>query len=363
MGARVLVTMAILAAVLMPQQGRAIEPQPMVTSGDGWQTWMVPKDAKLWRLEALLQDLRRDEKKPFRDMDSEAAGIQTPSQREKVLRQLGIQPVRIGRSLHMPKIQSPIKVVTRRLGFEWRKQAILTMPVYGRHKWITVLFQQDSNDQRYWRPYQVFYFDTHAERGFNVDFPYILGDEILPDDIHFMAVRHSNKNDPKGRQQVLTLFKSDEKRMREVFQETDFHWMAGKFAGNPTWHSHKLVFGNQRIDRTITERQYLYMEAEEWEEYEGLDPYRTVTGKERFSWNPMSFSFYHAQDELEKLRDNKMPFIRRHAARRLGLILKNSHEILEKAMQDDKDAYVRMQAALAIESIGDINALPAVEKH
>ena len=200
-------------------------------------------------------------------------------------------------------------------------------------------------------------FDTDPAKGLNFDWP-----DILDDAIPMMAVRHLEQNATYGNMQVMSLFKFDERRLRLTWQETDDHWRAGKFTGTPTWTKQNLKFGNQRIERTLTQSQHLYTEGEEIERYIGEEPYRVLKGKEIFSWNPMGFSFYHAEDELLKLKSNSLPEIRRQAARRLGLILKTSHAILEQAMLSDKDAMVRIQSALAIAAIGDPEALKSVEK-
>ena len=347
---------ALSMSVLIALPALALDSQPVVEHGQGYKTWMAPKDAKLWRLETLLYRLRHKDKS-WRNATSEQMGIEKATDRQKTVESLGIPKVRVGRSMHHPVIDEPVEVVTRRLGFEWRKHAILSFPAQGRREWFVVVLFQDSNDQDYWRPYQIFMFDTDPVAGLNFDWP-----DILDDAIPFMGVRHLDQNTAYGRAQVMSLFKYDEKRLRLTWQEVDTHWHAGKFAGNPTRMTQDLKFGNQRIERSLVQRQYLFMEREEWEAYKDTDPYRVVKGKERFSWNPLGFSFYHPEDELLKLKGNKVPEIRRQAARRLGLILKNRHKILEKAMQSDKDAMVRIQSALALEAIGDTRALPAIEK-
>ena len=92
----VLISLAAFAlAAVLPTDSRAISPQPVVEYAEGYKTWMAPKEAKRWRLETLLYELRQDNDKL----------------KDKTLKQLGIARVRVGRNLLRPKIDEPVQVV------------------------------------------------------------------------------------------------------------------------------------------------------------------------------------------------------------------------------------------------------------
>jgi hypothetical protein len=126
-----------------------------------------------------------------------------------------------------------------------------------------------------------------------------------------------------------------------------------------------LAYGNQHIIRKATFKHYDYTQRAEDGRYLEAPydkPKRVDHYTERFSYNPVDFSFYDSLTELEKLVRGKNPELRVQAARRLGSLLSTSHPQLEKAMLKDKDARVRIEAALAIASIADPAALPAVRQ-
>ena len=323
---------------------RALDPLPDVYHGAGYISWQVRADAPLWRMETLLERLR----------DPNIAD------RRKAMHDIGYEQGRVGRELMWPEITQPIKVEEKWLGIERRKLAVLTAPVKGSHAWTMVIFRQDSNDEAYWRPFQFLKFDTEPTEGLVVDFPDINGELI-----YFMQVKHVVKDDVYGWRKVDSIFKFDEKQLRLTYQEPYDYYRNGKFQGDPLRLSQKLTFkGDQRIRRELTIKTYPFMPGPDFYNYEehNVKPRHTEKASERFSWDPQNFSFYNPIDELEKLVGNKSAFVRREAARRLGEVLKTTHPQLEKAMLTDKDAYVRSQCALALENIGDVAALPSVEK-
>ena len=126
----------------------ALNPQPEVEQGDGYKTWMASKDARLWRLEELMHDLRKKDES-WRNMVAESVGVRKVTDLDKTLDALGVPEVRIGRSLHFPRIEEPIRIETQRLGFEWRKHAVVSFPAQGRHSWFVVVMFQDSNEIHY----------------------------------------------------------------------------------------------------------------------------------------------------------------------------------------------------------------------
>jgi hypothetical protein len=172
-----------------------------------------------------------------------------------------------------------------------------------------------------------------------------------------------------GRTRVDSLFRWDERgRLRLTFQELADAFHPARFQGEAVRLQQKLDFkGDQVIHRTLSVKTYPWMKREEWEQYRSVDAPDAPAAKvqtlhEDFAWDPADFNFYGAEQELQKLVTDKSPLIRREAARRLGEHLKTTHKQLEQAMLKDKDAYVRMQAAIALGAIGDPAALPAVEK-
>ncbi len=336
-----------LAAALFFAAARpaaALDPLPDAYHGPGFVSWLSHQDAKLWAMEKLMEALRNPDL----------------AEKRKAMQAIGFQKLRVGRSLMWPEIEQPVSVETKWLGIDRRKLAVMTMPARGRNTWFMILFRQDSNDEAYWRPVQVLKFDNDPAAPFEISFPDINGEQI-----YFVQVRHLVKDQPIGVRVATSIFKFDEKQLRLTFQETDGFYRRGWFQGDPTKVEQQLEFkGDQRIRRKVTVRTYPYMKDPEFFKYEdaNVTPRKTEKAEERFSWNPQLFSFYHPVDELEKLVRNKSPWIRREAARRLGEIMKTTHPQLEKAMLTDKDAYVRAQAALAIENIGDVKALPSVEK-
>jgi hypothetical protein len=337
---------AVLSALLfgLAKPALALDPLPDVYQGPGYISWVLPQDAKLWAMEKLMERLR--------DPDMKA--------RREAMKEIGFEKIRVGRELFWPEIEQPIKVDTKWLGVDRRKEAIMTMPVRGRHAWVMILFRQDANDETYWRPFQFLKFDAEPVEGISVSYDDILGDEIF-----FVHVKHLAKDDIYGRRRVDSLFKFDEKQIRLTYQETDHFYRAGKFQGDPTRISQSLKFkGDQHLNRDIEVRTYPFMPDPEFEHYTDaqLTPRRVQHAKESFAWDPQNFSFYDPEAELAKLVRNPSPWVRREAARRLGEIMKTTHPQLEGAMLHDHDAYVRAQAALALANIGDPKALPAVKK-
>jgi hypothetical protein len=339
---------AALLTALLPFSGHALKPLPVVLQGQGYHSWMAPEDAKTWRMERLLYELRQKDE-----------GLRT-----RALKQLGFGKQRFSRTLMWRQWIEPIQVEEKWLGFERRTMAVLWAPYDGKLGYAMVVFVRDGIDPDYWKPWQLFEFDTDPAQGLKVEFP-----DILDDKIYYLSVRHMVKDDIYGNRQVITLFKDDERggdrQMLPVWQETDEYFRSGKFAGDPWWLSQKLTYGNQRIEREVTVKHYTY--TKRGEEVRYLEaPYdgvkSTETMRERFSWNPADFHFYDAVTELEKLVRDKHPEIRSQAARRLGFLLSTTHPQIEKAMLGDQDARVRIHCALALASIGDPAALPSVQK-
>lgn len=335
-----------LFAVLLALPGlmAALDPLPDIFYGPGYISWQIQQDAKLWRMETLLERLRDPNLK----------------EREKTMRQIGFEKFRVGRNLVMPEIIQPLHVETKWLGIERRKHAILSLPLKGKHAWVVIVFRQDSNDEAYWRPYQFLKFDTEPAEGLVLSYPDIMGDSI-----YFLGIKHLVKNDVYGHRKVQSLFKYDEKQLRLSYQETDNYYRGGQFQGDPqrleVTHSYK---GDQRIVRNVVVKTYPFMPGPEFFNYEesNVSPRKTERFTEKFSFNPQNFSFYDPEVELGKLVNHASPHVRREAARRLGETMKTTHPQLEQAMLADKDAYVRAQSALALENIGDVAALPSLQK-
>lgn len=338
--------LAFLSALAVP--GRALDPLPEFWQGPGFKTWTIQADKPLLRLETVMHDLRLKDAWNY----------------PKVLDALGIQKVNTGRSRSWPDFVQPMHATTQFLGFERRKMAILSMPVRGRHQWYAVILRQEGNNEAYWRARQVFVFDTDPVEGFRQDFPDVNGE-----DIHFWMPRHLIQDHIYGRARVDSLFRWDERgRLRLTFQELADAYRPGKYQGQAERLQQILSFpGNQSIRRTLEIRSYPWMKREEWERYSSVDApqvpaAKVFTVREDFVWNPVDFNFYGQEQELAKLVTHPSPYIRREAARRLGEHMKTTHPQLEKALLEDKDAYVRIQCALALQAIGDPAALPAVEK-
>jgi hypothetical protein len=268
-----------------------------------------------------------------------------------------------GRSLAWPELEQPVEAKTVFLSFERRKLAVVTAPLRGRNHWLSVVLRQEGSGEAYWRAVQAFEFDTDPIDGYAQQFPDINGD-----DIDFYLVKHVNQDDAYGRARVVSIFRYDEKRLRLVYHEVYDFYRPAKFQGESLKLEQDLVFkGDQKIVRKLKLKSYPFMKREEFENYEGVKPAEAPATKvsevqESFAWNPADFNFYDAGQELEKLVTHKSALIRRDAARRLGESLRSTHKVLENAMLHDKDAYVRVQCALALESIGDPKALPSVEK-
>jgi hypothetical protein len=328
---------------------RALDPLPDVQEGPGYSTWTIEADKPLLQLETVLHDLRFDDRMNY----------------EKALEALGIGKQDAGRGNRVyPELVQPIEATAQFLGFERRKMAVLSAPVKGKHEWYAVVLRQEGNGEKYWRARQVFKFDTDPVEGFHQSFPDVNGE-----DIHFWMVRHLSKEGIDGRSRVDSLYRWDERgRLRLTFQELADAFHPARFQGEAIRLQQELSFkGDQVIHRTLHIRTYPWMKREEWEKYRSVDAptapaAKVITVKEDFAWDPADFNFYGAEQELTKLVTNKSPQIRREAARRLGEHLKSTHPQLEAAMLKDKDAYVRMQAALALGAIGDPKALPSVEK-
>jgi hypothetical protein len=338
------IIMAAALLVLGAAPLRALNPLPEIYQGPGYLSWQVQEDARLWQMETLLERLR----------DPNMA------EREKAMKEIGIEKFRAGRSLVMPEIIQPMHADLKWLGIERRKHAILSLPIKGKHLWLLVLFRQDSNDEAYWRPYQVLRFDTDPVEGLTLSYPDILGDQI-----YFLGVKHLVKDDMYGVRKVQSFFKYDENRVRLTYQETDNYYRAGQFQGDPQRLKVELTMkGDQRILRHIEVKTYPFMPGPEFFNYEesNVKPRKVETASESFSFNPQNFSFYDPEAELEKLVTNPSAYVRREAARRLGERLKTTHPQIEHAMLSDKDAYVRVQCALALENIGDTAALPSLKK-
>jgi hypothetical protein len=182
-------------------------------------------------------------------------------------------------------------------------------------------------------------------------------------------VRHLAKDSIYGRARVDSIFRWDERgRLRLTFQELADAYRPGRFQGEALRLQQSFTFkGDQVIRREISMKSYPWMKREEWEQYRSVDAPKVPAAKvwtvrETFAWNPVDFNFYGAEQELTKLVKDKSPFVRREAARRLGEHLKTTHPQLEAALFKDKDAYVRIQAALALGAIGDPDALPSLQK-
>jgi hypothetical protein len=335
---------AIVSLLALGRPALALDPLPDIYEGPGYISWQVQQDAKLWRMEVLLERLRDPDLK----------------EREKAMRAIGFEKFRVGRNLMMPEIIQPILVETKWLGIERRKHAILSLPLKGKHLWVLVVFRQDSNDEAYWRPYQFLKFDTDPNEGLRTSYPDIMGDQI-----YFLGLRHVAKNDVYGHRKVQSFFKYDEKQLRLAYQETDNYYRVGQFQGDPQRLEVEHVFkGDQRIIRKVVVKTYPFMPGPEFYNYEenNVKPRKTERFSESFSFNPQNFSFYEPMAELEKLVNHKSALVRREAARRLGENMKTTHPQLEAAMLKDKDAYVRAQCALALENIGDPAALPSLRK-
>ena len=101
-----LITMVALLGLAGP--ARALDPLPDIYEGPGYISWELPQDAKLWRMETLLERLRDP----------------NVQDREKAMREIGFEKFRVGRELMMPEIIQPIHVDMKWLGIERRKQAL-----------------------------------------------------------------------------------------------------------------------------------------------------------------------------------------------------------------------------------------------
>lgn len=340
-------SLAFLAVLSLAPRAWSLDPVPVVEQRQGFKTWMIESDHPLLRLEDALHDLRSTDRRTY----------------EKALLDLGLQKRLEGRSLEWPELEQPIEAKTSFLSFERRKLGIITAPLRGRHRWLAVILRQAGNNEAYWRASQVFEFETDPVEGYAQEFPDINGE-----DINFWLVKHLSKGDIYGHARVTSIFRFDEKRLRLVYHEAGQFWRAGKFQGEALHLNQTLVFkGDQKIVRKLELKSYPFMKREEFERYEGVKakeatPAKVTKVEESFAWNPVDFNFYQSEQELEKLVRHKSPLIRRDAARRLGENLKSTHPQLEEALLKDKDAYVRIQCALALEAIGDPAALPSVEK-
>jgi hypothetical protein len=325
----------------------SLDPLAVVEQGQGYKTWIIEADRPLLKLEDVLHDLRSSDRRTY----------------ETALTNLGLTKRLDGRSLAWPELEQPIEAKTSFLSFERRKLAVLTAPLRGRNHWLAVVLRQEGGGEAYWRSVQAFEFDTDPIEGYHQEFPDINGE-----DINFWLVRHIDKDDIYGRGRVTSIFRYDEKRLRLVYHEMADFYRAGKFQGDALRLKQELVFkGDQHITRKLSLLSYPFMKREEWERYDGVKapeakPAKVQTVTETFAWNPADFNFYQAEQELEKLVRHKSPLVRRDAARRLGEHLKTTHPQLEQALFKDKDAYVRIQVALALAAIGDPAALPSVEK-
>ena len=340
---------ALLIAFLgLAATARALDPLPDVLVEPGFRTWTLEGDRPLVKLEDAVAGLRS------RDAITHA----------RTLEALGIKKEMEGREPAVPDIDTPVEATAQFLGFERRKMAVITAPVRGHHLWYAVILRQEGGGEAYWRARQVFIFDTDPVEGYSQSFPDILGD-----DIRFWQVNHIIKDDVYGRARVSSLLKYDDVgRMRLTFQEMSDGYRTAKFQGQALRLTQDLVFkGDQTIVRRIELRTYPWMKREEFEHYLGVKPEDAVPAKveklrETFTWDPADFSFYGAAQELEKAVRNPSPYIRAEAVRRLGEHLKTSHPQLAELVYKDKDPMVRIQAALALEAIGDPAALPAINK-
>lgn len=336
------------ACLALAAPAAALDPLPTVHPGQGFRTWAIEADRPLVKLETVMHDLRHTDRRSY----------------EKALEALGIGKQPLGRGFAYPELVQPIQASAQFLGFERRKMAVLSAPVRGKHRWYAVVLRQEGSGEAFWRARQVFVFDTDPVEGYSQDFPDVNGE-----DIRFWLVRHLGNTGIHGRVRLDSIFRWDERgRLRLTFQEVADAYHPGRFQGEARRLRHELEFrGDQTIRRTLRVLSYPWMKREEWERYSRVQapdapPAGVVTVRERFAWNPADFNFYGAEQELEKLVKDRSPFVRREAARRLGDTLKTTHPQLEQAMLKDKDAYVRVQAALALEAIGDPAALPAVEQ-
>jgi hypothetical protein len=340
--------LAALLTALLPLSAFCLPEHPVVLKGLGYRTWMAPTDAKAWQMESLVYELRQ----------------KNETLRTQALGELGFERTRVDRTLMWRAWAEPIKVEQSWLGFERRTLAVMTAPYQGGLQQVLIVFTRQGDDQQYWKPWQIFEFDTDPAQGLQVSYP-----DILSDGIHELAVRHQVKGDIYGSREVVTVFKNDERggerQLLPVWQETVEAFRSGKFEGDPQWMSATLAYGNQHIIRKATFKHYDYTQRAEDGRYLEAPydkPKRVDHYTERFSYNPVDFSFYDSLTELEKLVRGKNPELRVQAARRLGSLLSTSHPQLEKAMLKDKDARVRIEAALAIASIADPAALPAVRQ-
>jgi hypothetical protein len=339
---------ALSIALLTAAPLAALDPRPVVQQGPGFSTWTLEADRPLVKLEDALHDLR------FKDRRN----------RIKAMEALGIGKQWNGRGMAYPELVQPMAATAQFLGFERRKMAVLSAPVRGKHSWYAVVLRQEGSGEAYWRARQVFRFDSDPVEGYSQSFPDVNGE-----DIHFWMVRHLGQDGIAGRVRVDSLFRWDERgRLRLTWQEQADSYRPARFQGQALRLQHVLEFpGDQSIRRRVDLSTYPWMKREEWEKYTSVDApdapaAKVETVRERFAWNPVDFNFYGAEQELDKLTKHRSPYVRREAARRLGETLKSSHPYLEQALLKDKDAYVRVQAALALEAIGDPAALPALER-
>jgi hypothetical protein len=337
-----------LALMGFAAAARALDPLPVVQTGEGYRTWVLEADRPLVKLEDALADLRTSDS--FRHA--------------KALESLGIKNELVNGEPAKPDLVAPFEATTQFLSFERRKLAVLTCPIHGHHRWYAVILDQEGNGEAYWRAKQVFVFETDPVQGYAQSFPDILGD-----DVRFWRVEHVIKDDAYGYLRVSSLFKYDELgRMRLTFQEVQDGYRTAKFQGQALRVSQDLEFkGDQTIVRKLELRTYPWMKREEFERYMGVKasdavPAKVTELKETFAWDPADFNFYGPEQELRKLVRDHSPYIRQEAARRLGEHLKNAPKQLAEAVWKDKDPMVRIQVALALEAIGDPSALPAVEK-
>lgn len=342
-----LFSLALVGLLGLAPRAWSLDPLPVVEQGPGYKTWMVESHHPLLRLEDALHDLRSSDRRTY----------------EKVLEDLGLQKRLEGRELAWPELEQPMEAKTSFLSFERRKLGIISAPLRGRNHWLAIVLRQEGNNEAYWRAIQCFEFDTDPVDGYAQEFPDINGE-----DINFWLVRHINQDDIYGRARVTSIFKYDEKRLRLVYHEAYDFYRGAKFQGQALKLDQELVFKkDQKIVRKMVLKTYPFMKREEFDKYEGVEakeakPAKVQKIQETFAWNPADFNFYQDEQELEKLVKNKSPFIRRDAARRLGEHMKTTHPQLEEAMLKDKDAYVRIQCALALAAIGDPKALPSVKK-
>ncbi len=341
------IALIMLLALAGARPGFSLDPPVVMEQGPGFKTWMVEAHRPLLKLEDALHDLRSADRRTY----------------EKALDDLGLQRRLEDRELAWPEIEQPIEAKTVFLSFERRKLAVLSAPLRGRSHWLVVILRQEGGGEAYWRAIQAFEFETDPVDGFAQEFPDINGE-----DIRFWLVKHVSRDDAYGRARVTSIFRYDEKRLRLVFHEMGDLYRGAKFQGEALKLTQTLVFkGDQKIVRKLVLKTYPYLKREEFEKYEDVKPSEAKPAKvtqaeETFAWDPADFNFYQGEQELEKLVRNKSPLIRRDAARRLGEHMRTTHPQLEEAMLKDKDAYVRIQCALALKAIGDPAALPSVEK-